>query len=75
MTAPQMLPLDRRWYRELLVVAALVGGVVGVLGLAYLGITGVMADLVFGECEDLAALQEAGWRGHALPPPSPSPIR
>ncbi|MGA7688426.1 MAG: chloride channel protein [Jiangellales bacterium] len=63
MTAPQMLPLDRRWYRELLVVAALVGGVVGVLGLAYLGITGAMTDLVFGDPRIQAWSGEWWWVG------------
>jgi H+/Cl- antiporter ClcA len=49
MSAPQLLPLDRHWYRELLVVAALVGAVVGVLGLVYLGVTGAVAETIFGE--------------------------
>ena len=49
MSAPQLLPLDRRWYRELLAVAALVGAVVGVLGLVYLGVTGAVAEINFGE--------------------------
>ncbi len=42
------LPLDRSWYRELLVVAGVVGAVVAVLGLAYLGVTGALSELVFG---------------------------
>ncbi len=49
MSTPSLLPLDRRWYRELLVVAAIVGAVVGVLGLAYLGVTGAIAEVIFGE--------------------------
>ncbi len=43
------LPLDQPWYRELLVVALLVGGALGVLGIAYLGITGTAAGLIFGD--------------------------
>ncbi len=43
------LPLDQLWYRELLVVALLVGGALGVLGIAYLGITGAAAGLIFGD--------------------------
>lgn len=43
------LPLDRSWYRELLVVAVIVGLGVGVLGLVYLGVTGALTDTVFGK--------------------------
>ena len=43
------LPLDQPWYRELLVVALLVGGALGVLGIAYLGLTGAVAELIFGD--------------------------
>jgi H+/Cl- antiporter ClcA len=49
MSAPLLLPLDRRWYRELLLVAAIVGAVVAVLGLAYLGLTGAISEWVFGD--------------------------
>ena len=43
------IPLDRPWYRELLVVAAVVGLVVGLLGLVYLGATGALSDVLFGD--------------------------
>jgi len=43
------LPVDRPWYRELLFAAAVVGAAVGLLGLAYLGVTGAASDAVFGE--------------------------
>ncbi len=46
---PDPLPVDRPWYRQLLVAAALIGLVVGLLGLAYLGFTGKLADMVFGD--------------------------
>jgi hypothetical protein len=42
------IPVDRPWYRELLLVAAVVGLVGGVLGIAYLGTTGAISDAVFG---------------------------
>jgi len=64
MTAPQMLPLDRqyrelRWSRHWWV--AFVDG----LGLAYLGITGVMADLVFGDSRTQVLSAERWWGGTA----------
>jgi H+/Cl- antiporter ClcA len=40
--------INRPWYRELLIVAVVVGAAMGVLGLAYLGITGAATDAVFG---------------------------
>lgn len=43
------IPLDRPWYRELLVVAAVVGLAVGLLGLVYLGVTGALSDALFGD--------------------------
>jgi H+/Cl- antiporter ClcA len=43
------LPLNRSWYREVLVVAAVVGVAVGVLGLAYLGATSAASKAIFGE--------------------------
>ena len=43
------LPIDRPWYRQLLVVAAVMGLVIGLLGLVYLGITGELTDRVFGD--------------------------
>ncbi len=43
------IPLDQPWYRELLVVAAVVGLVVGLLGLVYLGATGALSDALFGD--------------------------
>jgi chloride channel protein, CIC family len=47
MAAP--LPIDRPWYRQLLVIAAAMGLVIGLLGLAYLGITGELTKRVFGD--------------------------
>jgi len=41
--------MDRPWYRELLAASALVGAVVGLLGMAYLGVTGAASDAVFGD--------------------------
>lgn len=41
--------LARPWYRELLLVAALVGLLVGLLGLVYLGVTGALSSAIFGE--------------------------
>ncbi len=49
MTEPLSLQLDRPWYRELLVVAAGVGLTVGLLGVIYLGVTGMLSTAVFGE--------------------------
>lgn len=43
------LPIDRPWYRQLLQVAALMGLVIGLLGLVYLGITGELTNRVFGD--------------------------
>ena len=43
------LPVDRPWYRQLLVFAVVVGAVVAVLGLAYLGLTGAATEFVFGD--------------------------
>ena len=43
------LPINRRWYQQLLVVAALMGLVIGPLGLVYLGVTGELTDRVFGD--------------------------
>jgi H+/Cl- antiporter ClcA len=42
------LPVDQPWYRELLVVAAIVGLVGGLLGILYLGSTGAISDAIFG---------------------------
>ncbi|MGB9375261.1 MAG: chloride channel protein [Jiangellales bacterium] len=61
MGAADFLPLERRWYRELLVVAGLVGGVVGVLGMLYLGVTGLVSDIVFGEPRTQAWSGESWW--------------
>ncbi len=58
---PQQLPLHQPWYRELLVVAAAVGAIVGVLGLVYLGITGVASDLIFGEPQTQAWSGQWWW--------------
>jgi H+/Cl- antiporter ClcA len=41
--------MDQPWYRQLLVMALVVGAAVGLLGLVYLSITGAASDLVFGE--------------------------
>ena len=46
------LPIDRPWYRQLLVVAAAMGLVIGLLGLVYLGITGELTKRVFGDPAD-----------------------
>ena len=43
------LPLNRSWYREVLVVAAVVGVAVGVLSMAYLGATSAASKAIFGE--------------------------
>ena len=43
------LPIDQAWYRELLVVAVLVGAALGLLSIAYLGVTGAAAGLIFGD--------------------------
>ena len=43
------IPIDTPWYRQLLVASGLMGLVVGLLGLAYLGATGKVTDLVFGD--------------------------
>ena len=43
------LPIDRPWYRQLLVIAAAMGLVIGLLGLVYLGITGELTTRVFGD--------------------------
>ncbi len=59
MTTP--LPLDRRWYRELLVVAAVLGLAIGLLGLAYLGVTGAMSDAIFGDPRTAAWSGEWWW--------------
>ena len=47
------IAMDRPWYRELLVASALVGAVVGVLGLVYLGITGAAYDTRFDLVGDM----------------------
>ena len=39
------VPVDRPWYRELLVVAAIVGGL---LGITYLGATNAISAAIFG---------------------------
>jgi H+/Cl- antiporter ClcA len=41
--------MDQPWYRQLLVMALVVGAAAGLLGLVYLSITGAASDLVFGE--------------------------
>ena len=46
---PTPLPIDRPWYRQLLVAAGLIGLLMGLLGLAYLAVTGKLTDLVFGD--------------------------
>lgn len=61
MSTASLLPLDRSWYRELLVVAAVVGAVIGVLGLVYLGLTGAMSDLAFGAPRSQAWSGEWWW--------------
>jgi H+/Cl- antiporter ClcA len=43
------LPVDRPWYRQLLVVSLVMGLVLGLLGLVYLGITGALTDRIFGD--------------------------
>jgi H+/Cl- antiporter ClcA len=43
-----MLPLERPWYRRLLLLALLLGGVGGLLALLFNGITGAGIDLFFG---------------------------
>jgi H+/Cl- antiporter ClcA len=43
------LPIDRPWYRQLLVIAVAMGLVIGLLGLGYLGITGGLTDRIFGD--------------------------
>ncbi len=42
------LPIDQPWYRQLLALAVVVGGVLALLGLGYLGLTGAITDRVFG---------------------------
>ena len=44
-----LLPIDKPWYRQLLVISGAMGLVVGLLGLAYLGVTGKLTELVFGD--------------------------
>ncbi len=46
------LPIDKPWYRQLLVASGVMGLVVGLLGLAYLGATSSVIDLVFGDLMD-----------------------
>lgn len=43
------LPIDQTWYRQLLALAVVVGGVLAFLGLGYLGLTGAVTDLIFGD--------------------------
>jgi H+/Cl- antiporter ClcA len=43
------LPIDQPWYRQLLALAVVVGGVLALLGLGYLGLTGAITDRVFGD--------------------------
>jgi H+/Cl- antiporter ClcA len=43
------LPIDQPWYRQLLALAVVVGAVLALLGLAYLGLTGAITDLIFGD--------------------------
>ncbi len=43
------LPIDKPWYRQLLAASGAMGLVVGLLGLAYLGATGKLTDMVFGD--------------------------
>jgi len=43
------IPIDRSWYRQLLVMAVVVGAAVGLLGMVYLSLTGAAASLIFGE--------------------------
>ncbi len=61
------LPIDRPWYRQLSVASGVLGLVVGLLGLAYLGATGEVTDLVFG---DPASTPGPGTGGGS---PSPQP--
>ncbi len=44
----EQLPMGESWYRQLLALAAAMGLVIGLLGLAYLGVTGKLTDLIFG---------------------------
>jgi len=55
------LPLDRPWYRELLIVAAVVGLAVGLLGLVYLGATSALSDAIFGKARWEAWSGEWWW--------------
>ena len=57
------LPIDQRWYRQVLLVAALVGLLVGALGLVYLGVTGVAFTGIFGEPRTEAWSGEWWWIG------------
>ena len=41
--------IDTLWYRQLLAIAAVMGLIIGMLGLAYLGITGGLTDRIFGD--------------------------
>ena len=59
---PQQLPLHQPWYRELLVVAAAVGAIVGVLGLVYRDHR-VASDLIFGEPQTQALSGQWWWVG------------
>ena len=55
------LPVDRAWYREVLVAAVVVGAIVGLLALGYLGATGVLSDVVFGDPQIEAWSGEWWW--------------
>ncbi len=49
LTMATPLPIDKPWYRQLLAASGAMGLVVGLLGLAYLGATGKLTDMVFGD--------------------------
>lgn len=44
-----MIPLDKLWYRKLLVFAPVIGVVTGALAVLFMGITGTATDLLFGD--------------------------
>ncbi len=55
------IPIERPWYRQLLVAAAAIGVAVGVLGLGYLGITGKASEAIFGDPRTEAFSGEWWW--------------
>ncbi len=56
-------PVDKSWYRQVLITAALVGLLVGGLGLIYLGVSGFAFEEIFGEPRIEAWSGEWWWIG------------